>query len=387
MALDCPATGQQSHTLSAQTLHTSNPSSAPTAYPSSPQPHSPPPHPPTSAPRSPPPIVSLDWLESCHTSRRLVSAAPFELAADEETTPPPAPSRQSSVARQKVVSEFAAFNDSITREKRDVAPSATVPQKRRRRSRSSAKGIFAGKLFAFEGLEQKEQEELLLSIRKEGGDVLAADETEDDAHVVIAKHWTADLPTKYPHTATFVTPAYINDRLTNPATPPTQQPPTATLDHQPLPEHCTPLPSFQAYTFALTGFNRTEQEQLKRLLHFLGAKGVTDGMHVGRNSHLVCKEGCAAGRKWDLAWSGSWKGRVVRLQWLVECVRQGKEVPYGDELVWKKEDGDGQRQDNQERAEMAAEVQHTKAGKREVDSDKRAAVTSSHADRECKSNG
>ena len=26
---------------------------------------------------------------------------------------------------------------------------------------------------------------------------------------------------------------------------------------------------------------------------------------------------------------------VVRLQWLVECVRQGKEVPLTDELVWQ----------------------------------------------------
>ena len=318
------------------------------------------------------PIVSPDWLERCHTSKRVTSSSPFELVADDEiAAPPPAPSRPSSVARQKVVNEFSAFNDSIAREKREVTAAASVTQKKRRRTRSNAKGVFAGKLFAFETLELREQEELLLSIRNEGGDVLAADETEDDVHIVVTKHWTDDLSSKYKH-AIFVTPAYINDRLTNPSL----QQPTATLDHQPLPEHSTPLPSFTTHIFALTGFNRREQEQLKRLLLFLGAKAVTDGMGA-RNTHLVCKEGCAAGAKWELAWNGGWKGRVVQLQWLVECVRQGKEVPLTDELAWRKEDGSTARPGNRGKAAVN-EMQVEETDEHDNNAGMQAVVTGTH---------
>ena len=319
------------------------------------------------------PIVSPSWLESCHTLRRLVPGSLLEVAADEDVAPPAA-SRPSSIARQKVVNEFSAFNDGIAREKREVASSAIAVQRRRRRTRSSASGVFAGKLFAFETLELREQEELLLSIRNEGGDGLAADETEDDVHIVVAKHWTADLPDKYTH-ATFVTPAFISDCLTTHSL----LQPNASLNHQPLPHHSIPLPSFASYLFALTGFSRAEQEQLKLLLQFLGAKGVTDGMNITRNTHLVCKEGCAAGKKWSLAWGGSWKGSVVRLQWLVECVRQGEEVPLTGDLVWRKEEGSVERPDNQSKAAMT-DVEQEGTDEQEAGVGKRVIVADTHGD-------
>ena len=293
------------------------------------------------------PVVSPDWLEACHKAKRLVPSSPFAVKANEEAAaPPPALSRPSSVARQKVVSEFAAFNDGIAREKRDGASAASIPQKRRRRTRTSAKGVFAGKLFAFESVDQRQKEELLLSIRSEGGDVLAEDETEEDAHYVVANFWTDDLPVRYEH-ATFVKPDYISDCITHH----TLQPPNVALDYVPLPKDWPPLPSFASHTFALTGFNRLEQEQLKRLIYTLGAKpgSVTDGMSP-RNTHLVCKEGCAAGAKWELAWSDKWTGKVVRLQWLVECVRQGVEVPLISALAWRQEDGKQERQDEWKKA-------------------------------------
>ena len=222
-------------------------------------------------------------------------------------------------------------------------------------------------------MELREQEELLLSIRNEGGDVLAADETEDDVHIVVTHHWKPELPTTYQH-ATFVTPAYIHDRLNSQSL----LQPNATLDHQPLPEQSTHLPSFATYLFALTGFNRHEQDQLKRLLTFLGAKGVTDGMH-GRNTHLLCKEGCAAGKKWELAWSGGWKGKVVRLQWLVECVRQGKELPLTDELAWKKVDESEESRPDHRGPAAVSELEQAGTDERQHNAGKRASVNGTHA--------
>ena len=329
----------------------------------------------------PTPIVSTHWLEASTTAKQPLPIAHYLVpAVDEPLAPAPAaPSRQSSVVRQRVVSEFAAFNDSIVRDKGGAAGGGVV-QKKRRRTRSSAKGgMFAGKLFAFEGLELTEQEELLLSIRKEGGDVLAADETEDDVHIVVARYWTSDLPTKYPH-ATFVTPTYITDRLTNPTTKPST--PYTTLSHTPLPQHTDSshtIPAFAHYTFALTGYNQSQQQELKRLLTHLGARPTTDGMSE-RNTHLLCREGSGGGdapggRKWELAWGGGWKGRVVRLRWLVECVRQGREVPLTEEMVWRNEDGEAERQqDEQERAEGWDGAGSAGPDKRAVEAGKRAVV-------------
>ena len=286
------------------------------------------------------PVVSADWLEKCVEKRDCLSVDGFRLEDADPLPRPAAPQRLSSVARQRTMTDFSAFNASITKPKSSssAAPPPLTARERRRRARSAAVGVFAGRLFAFHGLTFDDEQRLLAALRTNGGDLKGDDDDAADVDFLITPTWAPGLTAPYPKAA-LVTPKYVNDCLGHQAL----LSPTLTFTHQPLPAPVPSIPGFAPLVVTVTGFNEDKEERwlLAQCLGALGAER-TEGLNA-RNSHCICKEGMTEGRKWDYAFGGRWKGKMVRLGWVVECARQGRlldEAPW----LWTKEDGNSERE-------------------------------------------
>ena len=310
------------------------------------------------------PIVSAEWLERCVEMRKVVGVSDFLLEDERSSSRPPGAGsavasgsqRLSSAIRQRTVSDFSAFNASIAAKAGVHAPPLSAKE-RRRRLRAQSVGAFGGRVFVFHGLSFEEEQDALLRVRKGGGDLQSDGEGDDDVDFVIAATWQLDLPVRYPN-AVLVTPRYVEHCLAVQQQQPQQQrlSPSSCLLYAPIPSPLPVIADFSAFTFALTGFtdDREERFLLVRALQEMGAAQVTAGLNKS-NTHCVCKEGMAEGRKWEYAFGGRWKGRMVKLQWVVECARLGRAVDTAPWL-WRKEEGNAERL-QQERAAAVTEAQ------------------------------
>ena len=269
------------------------------------------------------PVLSIDWLERCVASHQLLPASGFELQ-EELPAAAAASSRLSSVARQGVAEDFAAFNASISKGRlgKGAAGKEAKREKRRTRSTAGRSGIFASRLFLLSNLHFELEQELLLSIRKAGGDVIAEDEDEA-ADIVVTAVWEQQLQARHPR-AELVRPEYIKECLAASLL----LSPAASITFSPLPDPVLAIPAFSAFTLSCTGFQADEKRLLSLLIEALGSTA-TEGLN-GDNSHLIVKDGCAEGRKWERLWlrvkgGRSWSDTVkpVRYQWLPQLRERG----------------------------------------------------------------
>ena len=302
------------------------------------------------------PVLSIDWLERCVASHQLLPSAGFELQ-EELAAAAAASSRLSSVARQGVAEDFAAFNASISKSRLGRGAAGKEARKERRRSRSTAggSGIFSSRLFLLAGLHFDVEQELLLSLRRAGGDVIAEDE-EETADVIVTPVWDATLAARHPR-AEVVSPAFVHDCLAASVL----LSPAASITFSPLPDPVVAIPAFSAFIMSCTGFQAEEKQLLALLIPALGAQ-LTAGLN-GSNTHLIVKDGCAEGDKWDRVWEKmkggrSWSDRVksVSYTWLLRCAREGRHL---QEDVWllKKEDGEKEKAKAREKPALPEEEQ------------------------------